>query len=182
MTHVHSFPALSAPHATLLILGSMPGRMSLELNQYYAHPRNAFWRILEDVLELPTNLDYAARCTAIIAQGIAVWDVLKTCTRSGSLDSAIVAATIVPNDFATFLREHAAITTICFNGAAAQQIWMRHIAPHLPADVQPRALVRLPSTSPAHAGMDFATKAQRWREVLETRGASKTAAPRQFRK
>ena len=98
---IQGFDPISDPDARILILGSMPGIASLEANQYYGHPRNAFWRIMGDVFGAGLELPYAERTAILKDQGVAVWDVLKLCHREGSLDSNIKDE--VPNDFATFL-------------------------------------------------------------------------------
>ncbi len=89
MSRVQSFPPIAAPGARLLILGSMPGAASLAAGQYYAHPRNAFWPILAALCHFPADAPYAARVAALQAAGVAVWDVLQSCVRPGSLDTAI---------------------------------------------------------------------------------------------
>ena len=166
MSTIHSFPPIARADATRLILGTMPGIASLAAQQYYAHPRNAFWPIVEAALGLPASLAYAERCRQLVAQQVAVWDVLKTCTRSGSLDSAIDSDSIVANAFPEFLAQHPRIELICFNGMAAETIWRRHIARNLPPQLAAIPTLRLPSTSPAHAGMPLAEKIARWQQVL----------------
>lgn len=158
-----SFPAASRPDAVALILGSMPGEASLRAGQYYAHPRNAFWPVMQAVLGIGTELPYEERIAALIASRAALWDVLASCVRPGSLDSDIVDSTAVPNDLPGFLAEHPLVRTVFFNGAKAQQAWRRHIAPVLPGS--PLRLVRLPSTSPANASYSLERKTEAWRAV-----------------
>jgi double-stranded uracil-DNA glycosylase len=165
---IHSFPPIARPDATRLILGSMPGVASLEAQQYYAHPRNAFWQIIEAALGLPAGLPYDERCQALLDHRIAVWDVLKTCTRSGSLDSAIDSKSIVINDFPSFFAGHPHIELVCFNGTHTADVWRKHIAPTLPQACAAIRTVRVPSSSPAHASLSVAEKARRWQQILNS--------------
>jgi len=162
---VYSFPPITGPGATRLILGSMPGKASLEARQYYAHPRNYFWRMMSSILNVPAEASYETRCEALIGQGLALWDVLKTCERSSSLDADIVDSSIIPNDFETFLSQHVGIRTIFFNGAKAEKTYLQHVHPGLPERFAGIRLVRLPSTSPANASIPFEVKLQHWQEV-----------------
>ncbi|MEX1023766.1 MAG: DNA-deoxyinosine glycosylase [Planctomycetota bacterium] len=166
MPRVHSFDPIADESATRLVLGSMPGRISLAQSEYYAHPRNAFWPIVEALLGLPAGLAYRERCRALRLRGVALWDVLQLCTRAGSLDSDIVADSIVPNDFRSFLERHTRIEAVFFNGAKAAEIYRRHVVPTLPAPLAALPTRRLPSTSPAHAALDFEAKLELWRRVL----------------
>lgn len=156
--------------ASLLILGSMPGQASLQAQAYYAHPRNAFWPIMADVLGFLPDLAYDARLEALQANGIALWDVLAACHRPGSLDADIDDTTLVINDFGGFLRQHPRIQRVCFNGAKAESSWRQRVQPVL-GDSRELTLVRLPSTSPAHAGMPYAAKRAVWAEALLQRSA-----------
>ena len=165
---VHSFPPISDPASRVLILGSMPGKASLRAKQYYAHPQNAFWRIVAKLLELEADAPYEERVAALRENGIALWDVMKSCTRASSLDSDVVESSIVPNAFPSFLRAHPRIATICFNGAKAEHSFHRYALPKLGA-VRDLAYYRLPSTSPAHASLSFAQKLAAWRAVLAQR-------------
>ena len=165
---IHSFPPIAQRTARVLILGTMPGQVSLRERQYYAHPQNAFWRILGGILGFDPALPYHERVDSVQSAGVAIWDVLKACAREGSLDSAIDAATAVPNDFATFLAEHPQIRRICFNGAAAQALYMKHVRPHLTNDLNVEYL-RLPSTSPAHASLSFFEKTRAWEAIVPGR-------------
>src|SRR4029453_2610009 len=113
------FGPICAPSARILVLGSLPGRKSLEMRQYYAQPQNAFWRIMGSLFDAGPELAYADRVERLVASRVAVWDVLAAGERSGSLDSAIVAASIVINDFSAFFERHGDLGVICFNGAKA---------------------------------------------------------------
>ena len=142
----------------MLILGSFPSSASLAAGQYYAHPQNQFWRILGAVLGQPLNeMDYAARIVVVEAAGIAIWDVFASCSRDGSLDTAIRDA--VPNPLAALQESAPTLRRICFNGRMAARRIREVEALGFEAMV-------LPSTSPAHAGMSFEAKLARWREAL----------------
>lgn len=164
---VYSFPPIARTDARILILGSMPGVASLAAGEYYAHPRNAFWPIMGELVGARPELAYAARVERVMARRIAVWDVLKSCVRGGSLDSSIDEDSIVPNDFAGFFAQHTGIARVYFNGGKAEQAFLRHVMPGLGARGEAIRFARLPSTSPAHAGRTFAQKLAAWRVILE---------------
>ena len=168
MNPVHSFPPIARDDAHTLILGSMPGVMSLQRQQYYAHPRNAFWYILGELLGFDSQLPYVQRVVALETAGIALWDVMQTCHREGSLDSDIDKDSIVPNDFAEFLARHRQIRRIFFNGATAETIFRRRVTPQL-HNLDHVQLMRLPSTSPAHAAMSMREKLIVWRNAIGRR-------------
>jgi len=165
MTLIHSFPPVTDKSVTKLILGSMPGKTSLAAHQYYAHSRNAFWPVMESVMNVRLDLPYDARCKALTSHKVALWDVLKACTRTGSLDSDIVESSIVPNDFECFFRTHPRIREIYFNGAKAETIYVRHVIPNLSNAFATIITKRLPSTSPAHASISLADKVTQWKVV-----------------
>jgi hypoxanthine-DNA glycosylase len=156
---VHSFPPIASTTSRVLILGTMPGKVSLRERQYYAHPQNAFWRIIGAILGFDPASPYDARVAAVRSTDIAIWDVLRSCTRASSLDSDIDNASVVPNDFAAFLAEHPQIRRICFNGAKAEALYTKHVRPRLAASAE-ISHVRLPSTSPANASLSLAEKAR----------------------
>ena len=163
---IASFPPVAAADARLLILGSIPGRESLRQQQYYAHPRNAFWRIIGEIFGAASDLDYAGRLELLTASGIALWDVIGNCRRQTSLDSDIEPESVAVNDFTRFLAAHRLISAVCFNGGTAEATFRRRIMPTLDPGLRPLALHRLPSTSPAHAGMPYEEKLARWHAVL----------------
>jgi len=163
VTRIRSFAPIAASHAAVLILGSMPGMASLRARQYYAHPRNQFWRIVGDLLGFDPALPYDERVAGLAASGIALWDVLKSCTRAGSLDADIENGSIVPNDFKKFFAGHPLIRRVYFNGATAESCYRRHVLSLLPAP--PLEYRRLPSTSPAHAALSYEKKRAAWRVV-----------------
>ena len=159
------FSPIARRDARVLVLGSMPGVASLAAREYYAHPRNAFWPIAGELLGFDARAPYARRKRALLAAGVALWDVVGTCRRAGSLDAAIVERSIRANDFAAFLARHRCITRVCFNGRKAADAWRRHVAPRLPP-ARKLEYRLLPSTSPAHAGMSYLRKLALWRDGL----------------
>lgn len=143
----------------------MPGVASLVAGEYYAHPRNLFWPIMGDILGFDPRAAYTRRRAGLLRARIALWDVLESCVRPGSLDAAIDDDSIVANDFAAFLGQHRRIARVCFNGRKAESAWRRYVRPELP---QTRKLDYrlLPSTSPAYAGMSYRRKLQVWRSAI----------------
>jgi hypoxanthine-DNA glycosylase len=159
-----SFDAVAGPDARVLILGTLPGAVSLACGQYYAQPRNAFWPIMGELVGASLELPYAERVERLVASRIAVWDVCAVADRLRSADAAIQPDTIQPNDFAAFFRDHPHIELICFNGAKAGELFRRHVALKPPASAIRQVV--LPSTSPAHA-MSFKSKLAAWRAGLQ---------------
>lgn len=159
------FPAISKRDAETLVLGSLPGQRSLAMQQYYAHPQNAFWKLIEAIFEAESGSSYARRVRLLTAHRIALWDVLAAAERPGSLDSSIVHASALANDFAGFFRKHPRVTRVFFNGRKAEQMFRRFVLPKLGAEFAHLRYESLPSTSPAHAGMSFAKKLHRWRRI-----------------
>lgn len=163
-----SFPPIADVNARALVLGSMPGVASLEAGQYYAHPRNAFWPIMGELFGAGAELPYPQRCDQLRRAGLALWDVLQECRRQGSLDTNIERDSEQPNDFADFLARCSRIERIYFNGQKAETAFRRHVLPILDDAVAVRLRrQRLPSTSPAHAGMGFDNKLALWRVIQD---------------
>src|ERR1700738_4258099 len=155
-------PPIIDDGAQALILGNMPSVMSLGAQQYYANPRNAFWRITGEIFGFEPSAQYDARTAALMAHGIAVWDVLRSCRRVGSLDSAVEPDSMVANAFGQLFERYPRIALVFFNGAAAEKNFNRlvRIAPAV-------RYQRLPSTSPAQT-MRYADKLAAWRIIGES--------------
>lgn len=163
---LHAFPPIADKRAHTLILGSMPGEASLQAGQYYAHPRNLFWPIVAEVMGFAAELPYPERCAALLARGCALWDVLATCERTGSLDAAIRNGKA--NDFPAFFAQHPCITRVFFNGATAEGEFRCKVMPKLElSEGRPLTLCRLPSTSPANATLSRDQKTALWRAAWE---------------
>lgn len=146
--------------ARLLVLGSFPGAASLQAAQYYAHPRNAFWPVMGALLGEPDLLarPYEERLQTLRRHRVALWDAVATCRREGSLDTAIEAAE--PSDLRDLIARLPRLRAIACNGALAH----RQALLALGDTVLP--VLRLPSTSPAHAGLSLADKIVAWRVAL----------------
>ncbi len=155
-----SFAPISSPNSKILILGTMPGTKSLELNQYYGHNQNNFWKFMFQILGEELSSDYEIRKSLLIKNDIALWDVLQFCDRVGSLDSAIKNE--IANDFEHFLDTHPKIESILFNGQKATAFFKKYV--HLTKEYK---TFTLPSTSPANAGKTFQDKLKEW-NVIKT--------------
>jgi hypoxanthine-DNA glycosylase len=167
----YSFLPIVGPKARLLVLGTLPGEVSLELQQYYGHSRNQFWPIIAEICAEDLPPTYSARVEMMLRSRIALWDVLHSAERNGTaLDSAIKNE--CANDFATFFRRHPLIRTVAFNGNNARKFFKRHVEKKqdLPPDLF--FLPPLPSTSPAFA-RPLEAKAVKWREALVAASLSK---------
>lgn len=159
------FAPIVSTNSTMLILGSMPGELSLKMNQYYAHPRNAFWFIIEKLFDIKASEPYENRVARLKESPVAVWDVLKMCQRSGSLDASINAQSMVVNDFPSFFRAYPTITRIFFNGALAEKEFKKNVASSLDMPSARFEYTRLPSTSPAMASLSLEKKTLQWRLI-----------------
>ncbi len=157
MMRIFSFPPIADEHSRILILGNMPGKVSLNREQYYAHPQNAFWKIMFMLFNQAPHDDYEKKKTLLLNHGIALWDVLKGCERESSADSDILLEE--RNDFDTFFARHSSIKHIFFNGNNPYLYYKRHLKNI------PLPYTILPSTSPAHA-VAWQMKFNEW-QVIE---------------
>lgn len=166
MSAKRSFPPIVDEGARVLVLGTLPGEESLRRGEYYAHPRNLFWPIIFALFGATPAASYPERLAFLAAHRIAVWDVCETGERDASADSTIRMER--PNAIGRLLDAHPAIRAVAFNGTGARRLYDRHF---------PRraglTYLALPSTSPAHARIDFAGKLAQWttlRQALEAGG------------
>jgi hypoxanthine-DNA glycosylase len=157
MTRKSGFPPSVDAHTRVLILGSLPGEASLAVQQYYGNPRNAFWRLMEGVLDAPlVPLTYEDRLAALLSRGVGLWDVIAEAERPGSLDAAIRDP--AANDLVALIDSLPALRVVAFNGGTAAKLGGRLIGERI-------ATLALPSSSPAHAARSFAQKAEAWKAV-----------------
>jgi len=155
--HLQGLPPISNKKARILVLGSFPGPMSLKKQEYYGHPQNAFWKIMDDLVGATGS--YQSRCRQLKARGIALWDVLGACERQGALDTKIRKP--VPNDLQGFITRHKGLRKVCLNGRKAEALYRKHFGKRIPLKA-----VYLPSTSPAHAAVRHDGKLRAWRKAL----------------
>ena len=173
-TRLVGLPPVVSDCTVVLVLGSFPGAASLKAQQYYGHPQNHFWRILQSLwpqhpLPPAGPQHYAQRCAWLLERRLGLWDVYASCEREGSLDTSIRNAVV--NDFAQLLLECPCLRAIAHNGgesfkhsAAVRQQWA---GAYPGAQVQS---VRLPSTSPANASWSFERKQTAWAELMAAHG------------
>ena len=155
---IYSFAPIADFRSKVLIMGTIPGKESLRMNMYYAHPQNAFWKIIFKLHDVPFSTDYKDRREMLLENRIALWDVLKVCTRRTSLDNDIRMEE--PNDLDIFLSLHPGISKIYFNGKVASRYFKKYF-PNISLPNQ-----ALPSTSPAHA-IKWEHKMEVW-QVIKT--------------
>lgn len=160
MSKVESFDPSIDAKSRILILGSMPGVKSIEEQQYYANPRNQFWRIIYSIFSAPLDQDYNDRIFFIRKKGIALWDVIRTCYREGSLDSNIENETV--NDFRGLFNNYPNLKLVAFNGTKAFEVYKKHVG----FDMTRVDYKLLPSTSPANT-MKFDSKLQEWETIAD---------------
>ncbi len=153
-----SFPPVVDQRARVLVLGTLPGEELLRRREYYAHPRNLFWPILFALFDLAPAGDYMAKLAFAAAQRVALWDVCETGERAASADASIRREQ--PNAIGRLLDAHPLIGTVAFNGTGARRLHDRHF-PRRPGVLY----LAMPSTSPAHARLDFTAKLAQWQSL-----------------
>jgi len=165
VTRLQGLPPIVPDQPHVLILGSMPSVASLEKQQYYGHPQNAFWRIVAQLNDFQWQPDYAQNVSQARQRGIAIWDVIGECERPGSLDSAIVKGSEKLNAIPELLLRYPTIFRIGLNGGTAAKLFKRHCLPRMDADAY--RIISLPSSSPANARMTFVEKCQHWQVLFD---------------
>jgi len=156
---IKSFAPVIDEYSRVLILGTMPGAESLRRQEYYANSRNAFWHIMCEIFEFNSAAPYHERLNLLLKNRIALWDVVESCRREGSLDSNM--RDILNNNVAALINESAA-EYILLNGKTAEKIFKSKILPGVGRSVE---LIALPSTSPAYT-MPYSSKFALWRQAL----------------
>ncbi|NMA68517.1 MAG: DNA-deoxyinosine glycosylase [Desulfitobacterium sp.] len=160
---VKSFQPIITDYSKILILGSMPGEVSLAKHEYYGNPRNKFWRIFYSLMNMEYQVEYEKRYANLLECGWALWDVILSCERQGSLDINIKNA--ISNDFKELYRRFPGLKIIAFNGTKAYDIYRRQVGLDLKDDLVYHVL---PSTSPANT-MTFEMKLEKWRVLTQYR-------------
>jgi hypoxanthine-DNA glycosylase len=165
--YITGFSPIVDKKARVLILGSMPSEASLRKQQYYGHSRNAFWLIMQELFGFDADTHYQQKKKILEQQGVAVWDVLKHCSRKGSLDADIDITSIQVNDFLGFYLSYPLIEKIFFNGGMAEKVYQKNVLPGMSRQFSNLQYQRLPSTSPAYASMSLAAKIAAWQVITK---------------
>ena len=162
---IAGFEPIAAPDAKVLILGSLPSIKSLQKHEYYGNPQNTFWRVMGELFDAGPEIPYAHRVEKLMHHRIAIWDVLLSSKRPGSMDAAIDLASATPNDFQMFYDEHPMLEMLCFNGKRAAQLYERLVVPQGISTTDNIKFRTMPSTSPAYASMKLDEKTRHWSAI-----------------
>lgn len=157
-----SFPPSVTPDCSVLVLGSLPGDESLRQAQYYAHPRNAFWKIMGSLLGFDPSLPYGERLSLLNRGGVGLWDVVASGVRPGSLDQHISQEQ--PNDIAALLDSFPGIGVVCCNGTASHKYLKRYFPELFLRETL--SVIQMPSTSPAAARLTYEQKFRAYEEIM----------------
>ncbi|WP_269789985.1 DNA-deoxyinosine glycosylase [Stenotrophomonas sp. Iso1] len=176
---LQGLPAQVDSQCRVLVLGSMPGAISLHASRYYAHPRNRFWPLMATLCGFDAALDYTQRMQYLQHAGVGLWDVIGQCQRSGSLDAAIVRGSEVANPLPALIADLPALEVIACNGGAAHAAFQRWVRPALPVVAVALPVLALPSTSPANAAWSLPRLREAWGQLRPWLDASEppTARP-----
>jgi hypoxanthine-DNA glycosylase len=155
-----AFPPIIDKNCVVLVLGTMPGERSIQLQQYYGHKSNQFWKIMFALFNKPIPEDYEERKQLLLDHHIALWDVLSHCEGKGSADHHIINE--VCNDFATFYKRYPKIKTVVFDSTHAEKFYLKHIGKS-----PDKKYYRVPSPSSAHAGKNLQQKTAEWAIILD---------------
>jgi hypoxanthine-DNA glycosylase len=155
-----AFPPIVDKDCVLLILGTMPGERSIQLQQYYGHKSNQFWKIMFSLFGLPVSDNYEERKQLLLDHHIALWDVLSHCEGQGSADHHIVNE--VANDFKTFYKKFPKIKTVIFDSTHAEKFYLKHVGKS-----PDKIYIRVPSPSSAHAGKSLQQKIEEWKVIID---------------
>lgn len=153
----HTFEPVFDNNSKVLILGSFPSVKSRENHFYYGHPQNRFWKVLAKVFEVEVPTTIEEKKTFLLAHGIAIWDVIESCTIIGSSDNSI--KDVVVNDFSKVL-ENSSIEKIYVNGGKAHELYKKYAEPKTGIEA-----TKLPSTSPANAAWSLEKLCLAWKVV-----------------
>ncbi|MBQ8074512.1 MAG: DNA-deoxyinosine glycosylase [Oscillospiraceae bacterium] len=154
----HPIPPTWNEKSRVLILGSFPSAKSREMAYFYGHPQNRFWKVLALLFDEPVPETKEEREAFLLSYGIAVWDVIASCSISGSSDSSI--RDVAVNDLSPILN-HAPIRQIYVNGRKAESLFRKYIQPQIA-----REAICLPSTSPANAAWTLEKLLPVWQQIL----------------
>lgn len=157
--HKQSFESITSLQPEILILGSLPGDLSLEVNQYYGHPRNRFWKMMFEIFKTEFSEDYEVRKQLILQNKLALWDVAHTAERKGSMD--VDMRNVSPNQIDEFLNEHPTIEKIIFNGKKAEQLFWKYFDKKTSIEY-----ISVPSTSPANAQFSYERLIEIWKKAI----------------
>lgn len=157
MKRINSFPPIVDEHSEILILGSVPGAKSLEMQQYYAHPQNQFWKILFHLFDAEFSSDYQRKIKLLKQNKIALWDVIESCERKGSLDTEIKNE--IDNNIPQLIESHPNIKTIFCNGQKSYKNLIKILGKNFKIPI-----LVLPSTSPLHT-IKFEEKLESWKVI-----------------
>ena len=158
---IKSYEPIVNEKSNCMILGTMPSVISLQKNEYYGNPQNAFWKIIFNLFDKPLSNDYEIKKAILLQNNIALWDVIYSCSREGSSDEKIINS--IPNDFIRLFNQYKGIQKVYFNGKNAEKYYRKLVdVKKIRNDIQ---YIVLPSTSPANV-VTFNEKLKIWKNQI----------------